>query len=98
MPTVDRFEYTFDRLAEVIDRFTEKVGLKKYTLYVQDYGAPVGYRLTVKHPERVQALGFKTATPTMKGSTTTSGSRSRLIGRRRPRCASSSLFDAELPS
>lgn len=56
MPTVDRFEYTFDHLAEVIDKFTEKVGLKKYTLYVQDYGAPVGYRLAVKHPERVQGL------------------------------------------
>jgi pimeloyl-ACP methyl ester carboxylesterase len=53
---VDRFQYTFDRLADVIEKFTEKVGLKKYTLYVQDYGAPVGYRLAVKHPDRVQAL------------------------------------------
>jgi pimeloyl-ACP methyl ester carboxylesterase len=56
MPTVDQFEYTFDHLAEVIEKFTETVGLKKYALYVQDYGAPVGYRLAVKHPERVQAL------------------------------------------
>ena len=56
MPTVDQFEYTFDHLAEVIDKFTEKVGLKKYALYVQDYGAPVGYRLAVQHPERVSAL------------------------------------------
>ena len=56
MPTVDQFEYTFDHLAEVIEKFTEKVGLQKYTLYVMDYGAPVGYRLAVKHPERVQAL------------------------------------------
>jgi pimeloyl-ACP methyl ester carboxylesterase len=56
MPTVDQFEYTFDHLAEVIEKFTEKVGLKKYSLYVQDYGAPIGYRLAVKHPERVQAL------------------------------------------
>ncbi|MGA8573160.1 MAG: alpha/beta fold hydrolase [Desulfobaccales bacterium] len=56
MPTVDRFEYTFDHLAEVIEQFTEKVGLKKYTLYVQDYGAPVGYRLAAKDPKRVQAL------------------------------------------
>ena len=56
MPTVDQFDYTFDRLADVIDGFTEKLGLKKYSLYVMDYGAPVGYRLAVKHPERVQAL------------------------------------------
>ena len=56
MPTVDQFDYTFDRLADVIDGFTEKLGLKRYSLYVMDYGAPVGYRLAVKHPERVQAL------------------------------------------
>src|SRR3974390_2580971 len=56
MPTVEQFEYTFDHLAEVIDKFTEKVGLKKYALYVQDYGAPVGYRLAVKHPGRGSAL------------------------------------------
>jgi pimeloyl-ACP methyl ester carboxylesterase len=56
MPTVDQFDYTFDRLAEIIEKLTEKVGLQKYSLYVQDYGAPVGYRLAVKHPDRVQAL------------------------------------------
>jgi len=55
-PPVDKFEYTFDKLADVVDKFTEKVGLKKYALYVQDYGAPVGYRLAVRHPERVTAL------------------------------------------
>jgi pimeloyl-ACP methyl ester carboxylesterase len=56
MPTVEQFEYSFDRLAEVMEKFTEKMGLTKYALYLQDYGAPVGYRLAVKHPERVQAL------------------------------------------
>jgi pimeloyl-ACP methyl ester carboxylesterase len=56
MPTVDTFEYTFDNLADVIGKFTEKVGLKNYALYVQDYGAPVGYRLAVRYPDRVQAL------------------------------------------
>jgi pimeloyl-ACP methyl ester carboxylesterase len=55
-PPIDKFEYTFDNLAKVIDVFTEKVGLTRYALYVQDYGAPVGYRLAVKHPERVTAL------------------------------------------
>jgi len=56
MPGLDEFDYTFDRLAEVIERFTEKLGLSKYSLYVMDYGAPVGFRLAAKHPERIQTL------------------------------------------
>lgn len=56
MPKLNEFDYTFDRLAEVVDKFAQQLSLKSYTLYVQDYGAPVGYRLVVKHPERVQAL------------------------------------------
>lgn len=56
MPKVEEFAYTFDRLAEVVDNFTQQLNLKTYSLYVQDYGAPVGYRLASKHPERVQAL------------------------------------------
>jgi pimeloyl-ACP methyl ester carboxylesterase len=55
-PSVTEFDYTFDHLAEVVEKFTEKVGLTRYSLYVQDYGAPIGYRLAVKHPGRVQAL------------------------------------------
>lgn len=55
-PSASEFNYTFDQLANVIDQFTVAKGLKKYSLYMQDYGAPVGYRLAVKHPERVQAL------------------------------------------
>ena len=55
-PPVGEFDYTFDKLADVVGTFTETVGLKAYTLYVQDYGAPVGYRLAVRHPERVTAL------------------------------------------
>ncbi|MDB5312541.1 MAG: dhaA [Gemmataceae bacterium] len=55
-PPADEFNYTFDKLADVVEKFTEKIGLKMYALYVQDYGAPVGYRLAVKHPERVTGL------------------------------------------
>jgi pimeloyl-ACP methyl ester carboxylesterase len=55
-PPVDRFAYTFDRLAAVVEAFTEKVGLSRYTLYVQDYGAPVGFRLATRHPEQVAGL------------------------------------------
>jgi pimeloyl-ACP methyl ester carboxylesterase len=56
MPEVNEFDYTFDHFAEVIDSFIEKLGLKTYSLYVMDYGAPVGYRIAVKHPERVESL------------------------------------------
>lgn len=55
-PSVNEFDYTFDNLAKVIEKFTEKVGLKKYSIYLMDYGAPVGFRLAVKHPERIQSL------------------------------------------
>ena len=56
MPSVEEYDYTFDSIAEIIDSFTEKLGLHKYSLYMMDYGAPVGYRLAVKHPERVESL------------------------------------------
>jgi pimeloyl-ACP methyl ester carboxylesterase len=55
-PPRDQFTYTFDNVAALIDKFTETIGLSNYALYVQDYGAPVGYRLAVKHPERVTAI------------------------------------------
>lgn len=56
MPRVDAFEYTFDNLADVVDKLIEKIGLKQYSLYLMDYGAPVGFRLATAHPERVGAL------------------------------------------
>ncbi len=55
-PDPKRFDYTFDHIASVIDDFTQAVGLSHYTLYVQDYGGPVGFRMVLAHPERVQAL------------------------------------------
>ncbi len=56
MPTVNEFDYTFDHLAEIMEKFIAAIDLKKYSLYVMDYGAPIGYRIAAKHPERVQAL------------------------------------------
>jgi pimeloyl-ACP methyl ester carboxylesterase len=56
MPRVDEFEYSFDKLAEVIEQFVSQLGLQKYFLYLMDYGAPVGYRLATKHPEKVLGL------------------------------------------
>src|SRR6516165_7721853 len=48
--------YTFDRIAGTIDRFTELVGFDRYAVYVFDYGTPTGFRLAVKHPERISAI------------------------------------------
>jgi pimeloyl-ACP methyl ester carboxylesterase len=56
MPSRAKFKYTFDNLASVIDRFTEVIGLNRYAVYVFDYGAPTGFRLAVKHPERITAI------------------------------------------
>jgi len=55
-PPATEFAYTFDHLAEVIDGFTQALGLAQYALYIFDYGAPVGLRLALAHPERVTAL------------------------------------------
>jgi pimeloyl-ACP methyl ester carboxylesterase len=55
-PPQSQFKYTFDNLATVIEAFTEVVRLQRYALYVFDYGAPVGFRLAVAHPERVTAI------------------------------------------
>jgi pimeloyl-ACP methyl ester carboxylesterase len=56
MPARDKFDYTFDRLAAVINRFTETVGLARFAVYVFDYGAPTGFRIAAKHPERITAI------------------------------------------
>ena len=56
MQTREEFAYTFANLTRVTDRLVQALGLDRYTLYVMDYGAPVGYRLALEHPERVQAL------------------------------------------
>jgi pimeloyl-ACP methyl ester carboxylesterase len=55
-PKALAFKYTFENLAKLIDRFTERLGLKKYGLYVFDYGAPVGFRLALWHPERITTV------------------------------------------
>lgn len=55
-PSRDKFAYTFDNLAKTVDAFTEKLGLKRYAMYLFDYGAPVGFRLAMWHPERITAI------------------------------------------
>jgi pimeloyl-ACP methyl ester carboxylesterase/nicotinamidase-related amidase len=56
MPKIREFDYSFDRLAEIVDAFTVRLDIKTYSLYVMDYGAPVGFRLAAAYPERVQSI------------------------------------------
>jgi pimeloyl-ACP methyl ester carboxylesterase len=56
MPARSKFTYTFDNTAGVIDHFTEVIGLKRFAIYVFDYGAPVGFRIATKHPDRITAI------------------------------------------
>ena len=56
MPAREKFEYTFDNIARVIERFTEIVEFDRFAVYVFDYGAPTGFRLAVRHPERITAI------------------------------------------
>src|ERR1700730_8295203 len=55
-PDPKQFDYTFDHIASVMEDFTQALGLSHYTLYMQDYGGPVGFRMSLAHPERVNAL------------------------------------------
>lgn len=55
-PDPKEFAYTFDHIAAVMQAFTDALGLTRYTLYMQDYGGPVGFRMVLRHPERVHAL------------------------------------------
>jgi pimeloyl-ACP methyl ester carboxylesterase len=55
-PDPKQFAYTFDHIAEIMNHFTESLGVSRYTLYMQDYGGPVGFRMALAHPDRVQAI------------------------------------------
>lgn len=55
-PPIAEFAYTFDKLAAIIDELLEKLSISKYSIYLMDYGAPIGYRIAAKHPERIETL------------------------------------------
>src|SRR6202162_1622483 len=55
-PDPKNFAYTFDKIASVTEHFTEALGLSRYNLYMQDYGGPVGFRMALAHPDRIEAL------------------------------------------
>ena len=56
MPGVDEFDYSFDNVASIIEKFTDVIGLDKFSLYMMDYGAPVGFRIATSRPERIETL------------------------------------------
>ena len=56
MPSPDKFDYTFERLSEIIEGFLKKIGFTHLGLYVQDYGAPIGFRIATKHPDWIESL------------------------------------------
>jgi pimeloyl-ACP methyl ester carboxylesterase len=55
-PDPKKFAYTFDHYAEIMNHFAESLGLSHYTIYMQDYGGPVGFRMALAHPDRIEAL------------------------------------------
>src|ERR1041385_5217922 len=66
-PNPKEFAYTFDHIAVIIDHFTQALGISNYTLYMQNYGGPVGFRMALAHPERVEALIVQDAVAHNKG-------------------------------
>lgn len=66
-PPPDAFEYTFDNIARVMEQFIDTLGLKQFSLYVQDYGGPVGFRIAGKRPELIQALIVQNANAYLEG-------------------------------
>jgi pimeloyl-ACP methyl ester carboxylesterase len=60
-PQADSFTYSFDRLADFVEKFTDRLGLRRYALYMQDFGGPVGFRVASRRPERVSALIIQNA-------------------------------------
>ena len=67
MPSPSTFAYTFDHLSAIVDKFLSQSGIERYTLYVQDYGGPVGFRLASAHPERVEGLIIQNANAYAEG-------------------------------
>ncbi len=67
MPSVDEFDYSFDNIARIIGKFIDEIGLDKYSLYLMDYGAPVGFRIATSQPDRVEALIIQNGNAYMEG-------------------------------
>lgn len=55
-PSPETYSYTFDNIANTMDKFIQALGINSYSIFMQDYGAPVGFRIAIKHPEKINAL------------------------------------------
>ena len=55
-PSPDKFSYTFDKLSEVVEKLLVSLGVKKFTMFIQDYGSPVGFRIAVRHPDWIEGI------------------------------------------
>ncbi|MDO3649687.1 alpha/beta fold hydrolase [Nocardia mangyaensis] len=69
MPTVEEFDYTFDNLTELTVGFLDTLGIERFAVYIQDYGAPIGLRIAAAHPERVTAIITQSGNAYMEGFT-----------------------------
>jgi pimeloyl-ACP methyl ester carboxylesterase len=102
-PDPKTFPYTFDHIAETMNHFREALGLSRYTLYMQDYGNPVGFRITLAHPGRIEALIVQDARFAQRRSGGDLENAAGLLGRSRHqrKCASSQSIvaghDADAP-
>lgn len=67
MPTVDEFDYSFDNIAVIIEKFTDKIGLDRFSLYLMDYGAPIGFRIATSRPERIETLVIQNGNAYLEG-------------------------------
>ncbi len=67
MPKVDEFDYTFDNVARLIGKFIDQIGLDRYSVYLMDYGAPIGFRIAAANPERVESLIVQNGNAYMEG-------------------------------
>jgi pimeloyl-ACP methyl ester carboxylesterase len=82
-PDPKRFAYTFDHYAEIMHHFTEALGLSHDTLYMQDYGGPVGFRMALAHPDRIEALIVQDAVAHNEGPGSELEAAAGLLGRSR---------------
>ncbi len=67
MPGVGEFDYSFDNIARIIEKFADEIGLERYSLYLMDYGAPIGFRIATSHPERVDSLIIQSGNAYIEG-------------------------------
>ena len=67
MPAVDKFDYSFDNIAQIMEQFVDEIELNRFSLYLMDYGAPVGFRIATSQPERIESLIVQNGNAYMEG-------------------------------